>query len=244
MDSRKLKTANREFVSHFPVTMPSMGWYFSENPPEETMELPVDRWSCMFEYIEDVANGKTVCFSEKSSGCSGAACYLGFAQPSLKAGGFLSSGEKFKENIEYGEAFYRQIKAGKPQKKYLILSSLDQIDDGISVEVVNCWVNPLVLTGLVTLSNFDSPNNDNVRIPFAAGCQSMWTIPYKEKNQKHPRSTIGALDPAMRKHVASDSLLFSVTANRFCIMTENISRSFACDKSWLDLIQPSKIESN
>jgi len=173
MDSRIIKKGNRKFVSYFPVTMPSMGWYFSSVLPEDSIELEANKWICMFKHIEDVAKGNKICFSQNFAGCSGAACYFGFTQPNEKAGGFLASEEKFKESIVYGNEFYNQIKAEEPQKKYLILSKLEQIEDNICIEVVNYWVNPLSLSGLVTLSNFDSPENNNVIVPFASGCQSM-----------------------------------------------------------------------
>ncbi len=237
MDSRIIKKSNREFVNHFPVTLPTMGWYFSSVFPGDSIELTADQWTCMFKLIEDVAKGKKICFSQRSAGCSGAACYFGFKQPNEKAGGFLASKEKFKESIAYGNEFYNQIKAEEPRNKYLILSELEQIKDNICIEVVNYWVKPLSLSGLVTLSNFDSPKNNNAIIPFASGCQSMWTIPYKEKSKKQPRATIGALDPAMRKYIASDTILFSVPASRFFVMAENIKKSFASENNWLTLIK-------
>ena len=237
MDSGRVKKANREFVSHFPITMPSMGWFFSSVPPEDAITLPTDTWTCMFKYIDDIAKGYKICFSESSSGCPGASCYFGFSEPSEKAGGFLASEEKYKEKIAYGNEFYHQIEAREPLERHLILSNIDEIEDGIDIEVVNYWVTPLSLTGLVTLSNFDSSENNNVIIPFASGCQSMWTIPYKEKAKECPRATVGAMDPAMRKYIASDTILFSVPATRFFSMANNIDRSFASDNSWLNLIE-------
>ena len=72
----------------------------------------------MFKHIEDVTKGNKISFSQNFAGCSGAACYFGFTQPNEKAGGFLASEEKFKENISYGNEFYNQIKAEEPRKKY------------------------------------------------------------------------------------------------------------------------------
>jgi len=237
MDSARIKKANLDLISHFPVTYQSMGWYFSSVDPEDAIKLPTDIWACMFKYIDNVAKGYKICFSENSVGCAGASCYFGFSQPSENAGDFLASKEKFKEKVAYGNVFYHQIKAKGPRKKYLILSNIEQIEDDIYIEVVNFWVKPLSLSGLVTLSNFDSPENNNVNIPFASGCQSMWTIPYKEKDKKYPKATIGALDPAMRKYIAPDTILFSVPANRFLKMAENIKHSFAHENNWLDLIK-------
>ncbi len=202
------------------------------------IELQADEWTCMFKHIGEVARGKKICFSKYFAGCSGAACYFGFTQPNEKAGGFLATKEKFKENVTYGNEFYHQIKAKEPQKEFLILSNLEEIEDNIYIEVVNYWVNPLILSGLVTLSNFDSPNNNNVNIPFASGCQSLWTIPYKEKDEKQPKATVGALDPAMRKYIASNTILFSVPAQRFNALSKNIKKSFASENKWLTLIEP------
>lgn len=239
MDSGRIKEANRNFIRRFPITQPSMGWYFSSVAPEDAIKLPTDIWTCMFKYIGDVAKGYKICFSKDSAGCAGASCYFGFSKPSDKAGGFLASEEKFKEKVAYGNEFYHQIKAREPLEKYLVLSKIDEIEDGIDIEVVNCWVKPLSLAGLVTLSNFDSSANNNVIIPFASGCQSMWTIPYKEKRKEYPKATIGAMDPAMRKYIASDTILFSVPATRFCSMSNNINKSFACENDWLELIKSS-----
>ncbi len=237
MDSRIIKKDNLEFIRYFPTTLPSMGWYFSSVTPKDSIELQPDKWTCMFKHIAEVAKGKKICFSKNSAGCSGAACYFGFTQPNEKAGGFLASKEKFKENVTYSNEFYRQIKAKEPQNKFLVLSNLEQIEDNICIEVVNYWVNPLILSGLITLSNFDSPKNNNVKIPFASGCQSMWTIPYKEKDKKHPKATVGALDPTIRQYIASDTILFSVPASRFNSLAKNIKKSFASENYWLTLIK-------
>lgn len=198
--------------------------------------MPSETWTCMFKHLPDVASDKALCFSQESSGCSGASCYFGFSKPHEKAGSFLAEKEKFKEKAQYGNESYKQIQAKRPKEKFLILSKIENIADDFHIEVINYWVTPLVLSGLVTLSNFDKPNNNNVNIPFASGCQSMWTIPYKEKTKKGPKSTIGALDPAMRKYIQDDALLFSIPANRFVELSESIKNSFAARGKWLKLI--------
>ena len=88
------------------------------------------------------------------------------------------------------------------------------------------------MSDLVTLANYDRPDNDNVVIPFASGCQSIWSIPYNEKDSKEPKCVIGCIDPAMRKHLPSDIISFAVPANRFVEMVENIPGRFLDKKSW------------
>jgi uncharacterized protein (DUF169 family) len=231
---KRLQKDYQKFANYFPDVLPAMCWYFSEELPDNSLGLPED--TCMFQYLEKVAQGKSLAFSADSYGCSGAGCYLGFRQPSEKAGSILAYKEKYKESLEYGNAFYSRVNVEQAQARYLIFSQLEQIEEDVDVEVLNLWITPLVLSGLVTLANFDSPNNDNVTAPFASGCQSMWAIPYKEKGKHNPKATIGALDPSMRKHLAADTLLFSLPAERFSKMLHNIERSFACGNNWLNLI--------
>ena len=99
MDSAIVKKNNRKFARHFPQVLPSMGWFFSMDMPKDSIELQPDVWTCMFKHIEDVANGSKICFSKHSAGCSGASCYFGFTKPGDKAGAFLATKEKFKENL-------------------------------------------------------------------------------------------------------------------------------------------------
>ena len=102
--------------------------------------------------MDQIANGKRVCFSANLPGCSGAACYLGLKTPNPQAGSFLAKKEKFKNCIEYGEAFYNEIQAVKAKNNYLILSRIQDIPKNTGVEVINLWVNAMSLTELVTLT--------------------------------------------------------------------------------------------
>ncbi|THB79581.1 MAG: hypothetical protein D6B25_01085 [Desulfobulbaceae bacterium] len=240
MNARTVKKSNRLFAEYFPTTLPSMGWYFSTEVVGDARVLPEDQYCCLFSQIYNVAQGEAICFSAQSAGCSGAACYFGFSRPSPDAGGFLATKEKFKQEIGFAHQFYAQINAAQPSARYLILSGLEFLNDDCFVEVVNMWVEPVVLSGLVTMANFDSPANDNVTTPFASGCQSMWTLPYKERNVTHPKATIGALDPAMRKYIPANTLMFSVPASRYCQMADNLPDSFAALQDWRRLISKAK----
>ncbi len=236
MDSGIIKKDQQLFLRHFRAMMPAMGWYFSSRRSDDAIVFPSGKWACMFSRIHEVASGGRLCFSKNAAGCGGAACYLGFKNPGPDAGRFLASKEKFKEKDDYGNAFYHQINAIPCTDRFLELSCLENIGDHMDIQVVNLWVDPLSLSGLVTLFNFDSEMNNNVSIPFASGCQGMWTMPYKEKDENRPRAIVGALDPAMRRYIAKDTLLFSVPANRFHVVANKIEKSFAGKKEWLSLV--------
>ncbi len=222
-----------KMVNYFPTSLPPMGWYFVDDISNTANVLSPEGRNCLFAYLDQVANSSILCFSADSAGCRGAACYLGFCKPHQSAGRFLASGEKFKSCEAYGEEFYRTIDARTAKRSYLMLSTLESMEDTAEVEVVNFWVKPLSLAGLLTLANFDSPKNDRVTIPFASGCQSMWTIPFREQLSDAPRATVGAMDPAMRKYVPADTLLFSLSTELLLAMVNNIEKSFATGSTWL-----------
>ena len=75
----------------------------------------------------------------------------------------------------------------------VVLERIESIEDGIHIEVVSLWVDALSLSGLVTLANYDRPTNDNVVVPYASGCQSIWTLPYKQAFERLPKSVVGSI---------------------------------------------------
>ena len=239
MKAHRIKQGVAELTRRIPVRMATTAWSFVSSPPETATQLDENGWQCMFSLIDRVAEGARVCFSPERSGCSGAACYFGFSKPSADAGRFLAEKEKFKKETEFGISFYRQIEAPAAKSKFLLWQSVDSSDDEMTIEVVNLWVDPLGLSGLVTLANYDSPHNDNVCSPFASGCQSIWTLPFKEQARQFPKCVIGCLDPAMRTHLPSDVLSLSMPAKRFVEMTDNIAGSFLERDGWLTLVNNS-----
>jgi hypothetical protein len=213
-----------------------MGWYFSNEQPPNALVFKNGKWTCMFQYMEKITAGKQLCFSSQLFGCNGAACYLGFKTPIRQAGRFLAEKEKFKKCIEYGEAFYREIQAPKAKSNYLILSRIQDVPDNTDIEVVNLWVSAMALTGLVTLANYDRPSNNNVLIPFASGCQSMWTMPYKEKSKQNPKAIVGGMDPVMRKYISPEIFLFSLSPERLMELAGYIPGSFLLNSNWEELL--------
>ena len=228
----KVKQGLKRLLRFFPGMLPPMGWYFSEKLPSGAFMPEKNKWTCMFSYNKRLAEGEKLCFSASHTGCSGASCYLGFTSPSKEADRFLAEKEKFKKKASLGNAFYDGIYAQPSQSEFLVWGLLDNIADNIAIEVVNLWINADSLSGLVTLANYDRPDNNNVVVPFASGCQSIWTIPYKEKGAKCPKCVVGCIDPAMRKYFPPDIVSFAVPANRFIEMTENISGSFLEQNGW------------
>ena len=82
------------------------------------------------------------------------------------------------------------------------------------------------LSDLHTLANYDRSGNDNVIMPFSSGCQSIWTLPYKESASESQRAVAGSLDPTVRGFLPAGTIPFSVTARRLVALWGTIQGSF------------------
>ncbi len=231
-----IKRGMRRFAPCIPCGLPAMGWRFSDAAPAGALVPDSGEWACMFRFLERVARGEKLSISAANPGCAGAACYLGFKRPSTDAGAFLADKEKYKKSVWLGNAFYDAIHAPPARKAHLVLERVEDMEDNAPIEVVILWVDARSLTGLVTLANYDRPTNDNVIIDFASGCQSLWTIPFKESGKKRPRAVVGGMDPAVRPLLPPDVVSFTLPAGRFVEMAEHIPGSFLGEQRWLNLV--------
>lgn len=235
MDSQTIRDAVHELANHILFSSPATGWYFSPESPPSAVEFDAP-WECMFHALQRLGEENSLCFSARGCGCRGAAGYLGFREMGSGGSQFLVESEGFKKTLELGDAFYRDIQALPATNENLVLAPVSRLPDGATVEVVNLWVDALSLAGLVTLANYDRPSNDNVRIPFASGCQSVWTIPYQESFHDVPKAVVGVTDPAARAFMPRDLMVFSVPVARLVEMVEYLPGSFLARSGWSRLV--------
>jgi hypothetical protein len=229
--SKKTAAGVEVLEKHLKFAYPPMCWRFTSTKPGNAISPRPNAWSCMFQFITDVSDGKQLCISSEYPGCSGVATYLGFKKPGPNVGSFLAVKERFKKNVQLGNVFYQDIDAVPASAKYAVLSRVDNLTENDYPEVVVLWVNAVTLSSLVTLANYDTATNDNVIIPFASGCQGIYTIPYKEKVRNLPRAVVGLMDPSIRKLIPPDVLSFSVVTDRFIEMADNAAGSFINNQS-------------
>lgn len=232
MNSKLIKESLLKFTEVLPFNYPAVGWYFSSKEIENSFIFRKKRWVCMFMYQRMMMKkGKRIRFSGDSDGaCTGPAETFGFAEPEDDGGIFLAEVERFKKDIECSKAYNREAASliNPPKGKYLYAENLESIDAGREIEVVNLFPASLTcLANLVTLSSYDRLTSiDNVLIPDASGCQSVFGIPYNEKFKDHPKCVVGLMDTLARNFVPEDMMMFSMPANRFVEMADNIQGSF------------------
>lgn len=210
---------------------PAIGWYYAAERIEPSFAFKSNRWVCMFMHLKMVLNkGRRIRFSkDHGNACVGTAEYFGFKKLTGKDGRFIADKERFKKSRKLARNYYQESlkRIPSPKAEYLYLEKIDTIEQDREIEVINLFPDVTGLASLTVLSNYDREQNmDNVLTPFASGCQSVFTIPYHEKFQQSPKSVIGLMDPLVRQFIPENMLAFSVPANRFVEMAENVESSF------------------
>jgi len=99
-------------------------------------------------------------------------------------------------------------------------------------EVVICFPQPDVLSGLFTLASFDEAEQHMVMTPFGSGCSTIVQYPYLEKYSANPRAIIGMFDVSARPFVPQNTMTFSVPIGKFISMIDNMEDSFLITQSW------------
>jgi hypothetical protein len=221
--AREVREAARLLAEHVAMAVPPTVWSLERELPPSGRALSAG--TCLVKALYR-AQHETLCLSASAPGCRGAAFYLGFAAASPRAGTALALKERFKGSVALGDAFYREAAPPPATSEWLVIRSVESIDDRTVPEVVNLWVDAASLAALVTLANHDRAGNDDVLIPFSAGCQSLWTIPLQRAGRDNGTCVVGLIDPAVRRWLPRDLLAFSTTANRFVALAARVPGSF------------------
>jgi hypothetical protein len=92
----------------------------------------------------------------------------------------------------------------------------------------------------VVLANYGRGDNENVTIPWAAGCQTLGIYPYREANAERPRAVVGLTDLSarvfIRKQLGDNLLSFAVPFALFREMEANVEGSFLQRPTWQELL--------
>jgi hypothetical protein len=96
------------------------------------------------------------------------------------------------------------------------------------------------LAALVVLANYARETNDNVIVPYGAGCQSIGILTYREEQAEPPRAVVGLMDLSARRYIGSQLkpglLSFSVPVVMYEEMEANVEGSFLERDTWRSLI--------
>ena len=155
--------------------------------------------------------------------------------------------ESLVENLLYGE---RYIKSPELVEKFLamlpitdipaqcvVFKPLKDVDATQETPVVVVFpVNPDQLAALTVLANYARESRESVTIPFAAGCQSIGILPYREARSANQRAVVGLVDLSarenVRKQLGRDVMTFAVPYQMFREMEGNVEESFLGKEHW------------
>jgi len=223
----------------------SVAFILTNEKPEGALEAKEGVWGCVIAFYRTVATkGKTAVFSRKTTGCLGGKVGMGFgnAYEGFPGGieNFLSTGkEGFREGEgylktpEHAAAFVKNLPITDIPYEYIVMKPLEQVDLAKEKPVlVSLYVNIDQLAALTVLANYESRGEDRVRIPFGAGCQSVFLMPYHEASKPRPQAIVGLLDITVRSMIDKDRLAFTVPFQFFQEMEANINGSFLEKKDW------------
>ena len=109
------------------------------------------------------------------------------------------------------------------------------------VKNVTFFVDPDRLSALIVLANYTTPEQENVTIPWGAGCQSIGAFAYRELENQHPRAVVGLTDISARNTVrpvlGNQVMSFTAPWPVFLRMEESVEGSFLQRESWRRLRQ-------
>ncbi len=223
---------------------------FTHDKPEGAIEFKNSGHGCVVSLFGAAARGRTAAVSRETVRCSGAIVGLGFgcAWDTVPGGieYFLSTGrgegypegEGYKKTPELAREAVNRFPITDIPYEYVVFKPLSDVNAQHEKPVlVSFLANPDQLSALVVMANYRRPSNENVVVPFAAGCSQVCLIPYQESLKEEPRAVIGLTDVTVRPLVDPEVLSFTVPHRMFLEMEEDIPGSFLQKRSWAKVME-------
>jgi len=151
-------------------------------------------------------------------------------------------GERYVKDAELTQNFVDELPMMEVPTKYVVVKPLSQVDpDRDDVQNISFFVNPDQLSALVILANYARQGMDNVVMTYAAACQVMGILAYRESKRDHPRGLVGMTDISARNNVRAslgkDILSFTAPMSLFYEMESHVEGSFLEDHQWKALLE-------
>lgn len=148
-------------------------------------------------------------------------------------------GERYRRGPQEVADFVDALPIQDIPATYVVMKPLSQVTQQEQPKVVTFVVNAEQLSALVVLANYARQSIDAVRIPFAAGCQTVGILPLAEQGLEHPRAVVGLTDISaranVRKLLGRDVLTFSMPWSLFQEMEGHVEGSFFDRPTWQGL---------
>ena len=155
-------------------------------------------------------------------------------------------GERNIKSPELVEEFVKALPLTEIPDQYVVFRPLSDLDPAEEKpQTIIFFVNPDQLSALTLLANYGRVDNENVIIPYAAGCQTIGIYPYQEAKSAKPRAVVGLTDLSARVYVRkqlgdSNFMTFAAPYTLFEEMEQNVPGSFLERHTWQSLLSEKK----
>jgi uncharacterized protein (DUF169 family) len=155
-------------------------------------------------------------------------------------------GERNIKSPELVEEFVKALPLTEIPDQYVVFRPLSDLDPAEEKpQTIIFFVNPDQLSALTLLANYGRVDNENVIIPYAAGCQTIGIYPYREAMSAKPRAVVGLTDLSARVYVRkqlgdSNFMTFAAPYTLFEEMEQNVPGSFLERHTWQSLLSDNK----
>lgn len=159
-----------------------------------------------------------------------------------------AAGRDFVEKFRRGEGYLKSPELVKqfidsmpiieiPQRYVVFKPLTEVVPDNEKPQVIVFLADPDQISALVVLANYGRVGNENVTVPYAAGCQQIGIFAYREARSELPRAVIGLTDISARKNLRKqldrNVLTFAVPWRMFREMEDNVEGSFLQKNTWM-----------
>lgn len=151
-------------------------------------------------------------------------------------------GERYIKTPKLVEKFIQTLPIMDIPEKYVVFKPLADIDPAKEKpKTIIFFANPDQLSALTVLANYGRSGNENVIIPYAAGCQTIGIYPYHEAQSAQPRAIVGLTDLSarvyVRKQLGDPNLMtFAAPFALYEEMEQNVAGSFLERHTWQSLL--------
>lgn len=158
----------------------------------------------------------------------------------------------WKDMFEYGERRHSSLNLAKEwilhelprydiKQKYVLFKPLNETSNAENIRAVIFPVNPLELSGLVTLAGSVMKGTDPVRVPQGTDCSGIGAFAYAEAESDSPRAVMGMMGTdgreVMRKRFRDDILTLTLPAQLFWQMEKEAEDCVFHVPAWKNLMK-------
>jgi uncharacterized protein (DUF169 family) len=150
-------------------------------------------------------------------------------------------GERYLESPEIVKSFVDTLPITDVPSEYVVLKPLSAVDgDHETPNIVVFLADMDQMAALTILANYHRDSNDNVIVPFAAGCQAIGIHAMAESRSESPRAVLGQMDisarVALKRILKQDLVTFAAPYQLFQEMEANVANSFVERNTWKELM--------